>query len=97
MSEILAQDNTDEKVYGENLSSFVKRISKAINDIINDNIGGRIIIVTHPDIIKAAICAALDIPANKFINIIIRTGSATQISYFENWSAVVYTDYVPLN
>lgn len=97
LSEVLAQDNADEKLYGEALPNYVRRIKSEIDKIIEDNLGGRIIIVTYPEVIKAAICSALDIPAEKFINIIIRTGSATQISYFENWSAVVYTDYVPQN
>ena len=58
--------------------------------------GNRIIIVTHPEVIQAAICSALDIPAEKLPNIFIRTGSATQISYFDSWASLVYSDYVPL-
>lgn len=60
------------------------------------NIGNRIIIVTHPEVIQAAICGALDIPADKLPKIFIRTGSATQISYYENWASLVYSDYVPI-
>ena len=80
----------------ENSVDFIKRVKKVIDDVVEQNIGNRIIIVTHPDIIQAAICAALDISADKLQKIFIRTGSATQISYFENWASLVYSDHVPL-
>ena len=97
LNEVLAKEDLNEDEFGESLPTFIKRISEALEAIIEENIGSRIIIVTHPDVIKAVICSALNIPASKFMNIIIRTGSATQISYFENWAAVVYTDYTPLS
>jgi len=81
---------------GESSVNFISRIKTAINNIVDNNVGNRIIIVTHPDVIQAAICAALDIPADKLLKIYIRTGSATQISYFENWASLVYSDHVPL-
>jgi len=40
--------------------------------------------------------SALEINADKLPKIYIRTGSVTQISYFENWASLVYSDYVPL-
>ena len=52
--------------------------------------------VTHKDIIKAAICLALDIPASSLHRIYIKSGSATQISYYEKWASLVYSDYTPL-
>lgn len=75
---------------------FIQRIKVVIDRIVSENIGNRVIIVTHPEVIQAAICAALDIPADKLPKIFIRTGSATQISYYENWASLVYSDYVPL-
>jgi broad specificity phosphatase PhoE len=81
---------------GESSVSFISRIKKEIDELVDKNVGNRIIIVTHPDVIQAAICAALDINADKLLKIYIRTGSATQISYFENWASLVYSDHVPL-
>ena len=72
------------------------REQKVLDELVAKNIGNRIIIVTHPEVIQASICAALDIPADKLPKIFIRTGSATQISYFDEWSSLVYSDYVPL-
>lgn len=75
---------------------FIARIKKVIDNLVAQNSGNRIIIVTHPEVIQAAICAALDIPADKLPKIFIRTGSATQISYYENWASLVYSDHVPI-
>ena len=75
---------------------FIARIKKVIDSLVAKNIGNIIIIVTHPEVIQAAICGALDIPADKLPKIFIRTGSATQISYYENWASLVYSDYVPI-
>ena len=66
------------------------------NNIIENNLGSRIIIVTHKDIIKAAVVSALNIPHSSVHRIYIKSGSATQISYYEKWSSLVYCDYTPM-
>lgn len=81
---------------GESSVAFISRIKNVIDELVDKNVGNRIIIVTHPEVIQAAICAALDINADKLLKIYIRTGSVTQISYFENWASLVYSDHVPL-
>lgn len=80
----------------ESVSDFIKRVSEKINQIVEDNTDNRIIIVTHPDVIKAAVCDAIDIPHKSFHRIYIKTGSATQISYFKSWKSLIYSDYTPL-
>ncbi len=80
----------------ESSGELIARVKTTIEGLVEENIGNRIIIVTHPEVIQAAICGALEIPADKLPKIFIRTGSATQISYFENWASLVYSDYVPL-
>lgn len=80
----------------ESTTDFINRVSSIIEKVVNENEGNRIIIVTHPDVIKAAICDALDIPHTSFQRIYIKTGSATQISYYERWKSLVYSDYTPL-
>ena len=80
----------------ESISNFINRVEASINKIIEENIGNRIIIVTHRDVIKAAICSALHLPHSVLHRIYIKSGSATQISYFEQWSSLVYSDYKPL-
>ena len=80
----------------ESVSDFIARVKTSIDKIIEKNLGNRIIIVTHKDIIKAAICSALNMPDTSLHRIYIKTGSATQISYFERWSSLVYCDYTPM-
>ena len=80
----------------ESISDFIKRVNNSINNIIEKNIGNRIIVVTHRDVIKAAICAALNMPDSAFHRVYIKSGSASQISYFEKWSSLVYCDYTPI-
>ena len=81
---------------GESSVEFINRTKAVIERVVNENNGNRIIIVTHPDVIQAAICAALDISADKLPKLYIRTGSATQISYFESWASLLYSDHVPI-
>ena len=80
----------------EAISDFIKRVSVSINDIIEQNIGNRIIIVTHRDIIKAAVCSALNMQDSAIHRIYIQSGSISQISYFKTWASLIYCDYKPL-
>jgi alpha-ribazole phosphatase len=79
----------------ESITAFINRVNDTLNKIIDENQGSRIIIVTHKDIIKAAIISALKIPHSSLHRIYIKSGSATQISYFEKWASLVYCDYTP--
>ena len=81
---------------GESLADFNKRISKTINCLVKENKGNRIIIVTTPDVVQSAIAKTLSIKPENQHKVLIKTGSLTQISYFEGWSSLIYSDYVPL-
>ena len=81
----------------ESVTDFINRVDISLNKIIEDNLGNRIIIVTHKDIIKAAIISALKIPHSSLHRIYVKSGSATQISYYEKWSSLVYSDYTPVS
>ena len=89
-----ALTNTPEN--GESIADFNKRIDKTINKLIKENKGNRIIIVTTPEIIQSAIASALGIKPENQHKSLIKTGSLTQISYFEGWSSLIYSDYTPL-
>lgn len=80
----------------ESVTDFINRVDISLNKIIEDNLGNRIIIVTHKDIIKAAIISSLKIPHSSLHRIYVKSGSATQISYYEKWSSLVYSDYTPV-
>lgn len=81
---------------GESLTDFNKRISKFIDKLIKENKGNRIIIVTTPEIIQSAIAKTLGIKPENQHKTLIKTGSLTQISYFEDWSSLIYSDYLPI-
>ena len=82
---------------GESIEEFNKRVSDVINKLIEENRGNRIIVVTTPDVVQAAVALTLNLtPENQF-KLLIKTGSLTQISYFvDNWSSIIYSDYLPL-
>lgn len=96
IQDLLLHPNKKADSVVEASDEFVARIKAVIDRLVEENVGNRIIIVTYPEVIQAAICGALEIPADKLSKIFIRTGSATQITYFEKWSSLVYSDNVPL-
>ena len=86
----------DESLEAESINDFILHTKNVINQIVENNIGNRVIIVTYPEVIQAAICDALGMPSDKIAKVFIKTGSATQISYYDNWSSLVYSDYTPV-
>jgi len=81
---------------GETMTEFNKRTSKIIKSVVEENTGNRIIIVTHHNVIQSAVGKAIQLPCQHHAKIHIKTGSATQISYFESWASLVYSGYIPL-
>ena len=82
---------------GESIATFNKRVSDVIDKLVEENRGNRIIVVTTPDVIQSAIAKTLELtPVNQFKNLI-KTGTLTQINYFEgDWSSVIYSDHMPV-
>ena len=81
---------------GENNVKFCARVRKRISELIAENIDKRIIVVTNGDVIQAEICSALNIPLENLGKIYIPCGSSTQLSYFSDWTSLVYSGHVPL-
>lgn len=81
---------------GESLEELNERVGKIISELVENNQGNRIIVVTTPEVIKSAIASTLSIPVESQTNILIKNGSASQISYFTDWSSLIYSGYVPL-
>ena len=67
---------------------------QVIERIVKENDSSRIIIITHGDVIQSAVARILHVPADYQTRIIIPTGSATQISYFKDWSVLVYSGVI---
>ncbi len=81
---------------GEEIECFNEKVQKVISKVIEENLRGRVIIVTHPTVIQAAIKNALGIPVQNQYKIYVRPASATQISYFTDWASLVYSGYYPM-
>ena len=81
---------------GEALKDFNARTSKTIDGLVKENKGNRIIVVTTPEVIQSALKKALGLSMENQHKLLIKTGSLTQISYFDGWSSVIYSDYSPL-
>ena len=89
-----ALSHTPEK--GESLSDFNKRVSGIIDKLLKENKGNRIIVVTTPEVVQSALAKTLELTPKNQHKLLIKTGSLTQISYFDGWSSVIYSDYSPL-
>lgn len=81
---------------GEPLEAYNLRVNDCIRKIVDKNIGNRVIVVTGQNVIQSVVANSLGIPIEKQSRILIRTGSATQVSYFDEWSSLIYSNYVPL-
>ena len=81
---------------GESIEDFNKRVDKVIKNLVKENKGNRIIIVTTPEVVQSALANTLGISAKNQYKNLIKTGSLTQISYFDGWASVIYSDYKPL-
>ena len=76
---------------GESIKQFNERTGKVIDNLVEKNSSSRLIVVTHGDIIQSCVAKILKIPAEYQTRVIIPTGSATQISYYKDWSVLVYS------
>ncbi len=81
---------------GESIVDFNKRVDKTVHNIVEQNLGNRVIVVTGANVIQSVVATTLGISPEKQSRILIKTGSATQISYFDGWSSLIYSGYVPL-
>ena len=81
---------------GETIKHFNKRVASSIEKLLQDNKGNRIIVVTTPEVVQAVLANVLEITPENQYKLLVKTGSLTQVSYFEDWASVIYSDYKPL-
>lgn len=80
----------------ESLQDFNRRVNDEISKLVQENVASRLIVVTYPMIIQSIVANALGIPNEDQFKLLIKPGSLTQISFFENWASLIYADYIPL-
>lgn len=80
----------------ELLTDFNKRVYDEIYKLVNNNKTSRIIVVTYPMVIQSITAQVLGISPKDQYKILIKPGSLTQISFFDNWASLIYSGYIPL-
>ena len=80
----------------ELLTDFNKRVYDVITKLVKENTNMRLAIVTYPMVIQSIVAQVLNIPPEDQFKILIKTGTLTQISFFDDWASLIYSDYKPL-
>ncbi len=80
---------------GETTVTLNKRVKQVLEELVNNNLRKRIIIVTHAGVIQAAVSQALGISPRNQAKVYVPNGSATQINYYSEWASLVYSGYLP--
>jgi len=81
---------------GESKIDINNRVKQAISELVKKHYLKRLVIITHADVIQAAISTSIGIPSENQGKIYIPTGSATQINYSYEWASLVYSAFLPL-
>ncbi len=81
---------------GETTQEVRSRIDEIITSLVKENQYKTILIVTHEGVVQSAIASILDIPPKNQGKIIIPTGSATQLNFYDDWATLTYCSHVPL-
>ena len=81
---------------GETTQDVRNRIVPVLDSLVKENPYKTIVIVTHEGVIQSAIASVLDISSQSQGKIVIPTGSATQLNYYEDWATLAYCANVPL-
>lgn len=80
----------------EKLVDFNERVKTEVKKLVAENQNKRIIVVTYPMVIQSVVAEALKITPDNQYRVLIKTGSLTQVSFFDDWSSLIYSDYLPI-
>ena len=80
----------------ELLVDFNKRVYNVITNLVKESANMRLAIVTYPMVIQSIVAQILKVPPEDQFKILIITGSLTQISFFEDWASLIFSDYRPV-
>ncbi len=80
----------------ELLVDFNKRVHDEIIKLVKENTDSRLLLITYPMVIQSIVAQVLNVPPEDQFKILIKTGSLTQISFFEDWASLIYSGYKPL-
>lgn len=81
---------------GETTQEVRKRVEQSINALIKENEYKTIILITHKSVIQSAIASILNVSENSQGKILIPTGSASQLNYYNyDIATLAYSAHVP--
>ena len=80
----------------ELLVDFNKRVHDEVMKLVEENKNSRLIVVTYPMVVQSIVSQVLNVPPEDQFKVLVKTGSLTQISFFEDWASLIYSDVKPL-
>ncbi len=80
---------------GETIVDVQKRGLKAIRRAIRDYPKGRILFVSHGDVIRAILCHYLKLPLQEFRRLRIDNGTLSAFEVDGDWAEIKYMNYLP--
>lgn len=80
---------------GETIRGVQKRGLKALRRAAREFPKGRLLFVSHGDVIRALICHYLQLPLEKFRRLRIDNGSLTALEVDGLWAEIKFINYLP--
>lgn len=80
---------------GETIRDVQKRGLRALRRAIENFPGGRLLFVSHGDVIRAIVCHFLRLPLEEFRRLRIDNGSLTALEVNGMWSEIKFINYLP--
>ena len=79
---------------GETIRDVQRRGLKAVRRALNEFPGGRLLLVSHGDVIRAIICHYAHLPLQEFRRLRIDTGSLTALEVDGDWAEIKFLNYL---
>lgn len=79
---------------GETIRDVQRRGLRAIRRAVNEFPGGRLLFVSHGDVIRAMICHYMQLPLQEFRRLRIDTGSLTVLEVDGGWAEIKFLNYL---
>lgn len=80
---------------GESIVDLYDRVVKELEEIIKQEAGKRIALVTHAGVIRSTIVYALGMPIDNFWRLSVPTGSVSKVDFSNNFATVHYMSFRP--
>jgi broad specificity phosphatase PhoE len=79
---------------GETISDVQRRGLKVINEAAEKVPGGRFLLVSHGDVIRAVLCHYMKLPLNEYRRLRVDNGSLSALQTDRRWAEIKYVNYL---